>query len=356
MKGTLLDDYLKDSSDSLSADELDRQLLEAPNPGTKSRPRNQSAQAGAPAQAQPNPVADALDAAFDAIVQKEEQSASIDTAVKAASHGVRVLGPLMVAVNRWLDPNAEAEQIEKTMATVLQRLQRDASKVIEAYGLTPSDAPSWLVSQVSGQLMEILIQAINRNNGTVMEADDQRYLAPLLNLAKHTDNIGDSPYAHPNDPKWSLINTLVIATSEVMSEYQHFNYFHEDPTAIAQFVTEFLNERVIEGTLGDLTERWGLTEQERSYLGVSLVRQAGHLLATAWADNVAKTLSEIKELPKENRRELLVSGYPLTTVLEAFENSYQGLEISTVGALRAMNPMREKPSASQNNSNGPVYG
>ncbi|MBA1280417.1 hypothetical protein [Stutzerimonas stutzeri] len=358
MKGTLLDDYLKETSDSLSADELDRQLLDAPHPGAKAKTQSK-APSNSAATAKPNTsnsAAEALDAAFDAITLNEEKKTGIDSAVKAASHGVRVLGPLMVAVNRWLDPLSESDQIEKTMGAVLQRLQSDATQVIEAYGLTRHDAPSWLVSQVSGQLMEVLVQAINRNNGTVMQSDDQRYLAPLLNLAKQTENISDSPYAHPNDPKWSLINTLIIATSEVMTEYQNFNYFHSDAAAVAQFVTDFLNERVIEGTLADLTERWGLTEQERSYLGVSLVRQAGHLLATAWAENEVMTLSNIKEMPKESRRELLLTGYPLTTVIEAFENSYQGLEISTVGALRAMSPMREKASAPQNNSNGPVYG
>lgn len=353
MKGTLLDDYLKDTSDTLSADELDQQLFDAPPPGKRTNTQY-SRKPDSPEL--PNPVSAALDAAFDAITLTEEKNAGIDTAVKAASHGVRVLGPLMVAVNRWLDPRVESEQIEKTMGAVLQRLQKDAGQVIGAYGLNPADAPSWLVSQVSGQLMEVLIQAINRNNGTVMQGDDQRYLAPMMNLAKQTENISDSPYAHPNDPKWSLINTLIIATAEVMTEYQNFNYFHDDAAAMAQFVTDFLNERVIEGTLNDLSERWGLTDHERGYLGVSLVRQAGHLLATAWAENEIKTLSEIKEMPKESRRELLVTGYPLTTVLDAFENSYQGLEISTVGALRAMSPMREKPTVNQSNKNGPLYG
>ncbi|MCF6783696.1 hypothetical protein [Stutzerimonas stutzeri] len=353
MKGTLLDDYLKDTSDTLSADELDRQLLDAPLPGRQAKPSRpiEKTKSSEPI----NPAA-ALEAAFEEIALSEEKTSTIDSAVKAASHGVRVLGPLMVAVNRWLDPRVESDQIEKTMGAVLQRLQRDATQVIGAYGLTPADAPSWLVSQVSGQLMEVLIQAINRNNGTVMQGDDQRYLAPMMNLAKQTENISESPYAHPADPKWSLINTLIIATAEVMTEYQNFNYFHADAAAMAQFVTDFLNERVIEGTLNDLTQRWGLSDQERSYLGVSLVRQAGHLLATAWAENQIKTLNDIKEMPKESRRELLVTGYPLTTVLDAFENSYQGLEISTVGALRAMNPMREKPSATQNNSYGPLYG
>ena len=356
MKGTLLDDYLKGDDNSLSADELDRQLLDAHPPSARTRKQAAPApQQQATAPLPDSAVATLLEDAFDAINAKEEINASIDTAVKTASHGVKVLAPLMVAVNRWLDPNVDAVKIESTMTDVLKRLHRDASKVISAYGVKPDDAPAWLVSQVSGQLMEVLVQAINRNNGTVMQAEDQRYLAPMLNLAKHAENIGESPYAHPNDPKWGLINTLVVATSEVMAEYQNFNYFHEDAAAVAQYITEYLNERVIEGTLADLTDRWGLNDQERSYLGVSMIRQAGTLMASAWADSVLPTLSEIKDLPKESRREMLVSGYPLTVVIDSFENSYQGLEVSAIGALRAMSPMREKmqtPAA----SSGPAYG
>lgn len=356
MKGTLLDEYLKDSDSSLSADELDRQLLDAKTP----LPRQRQVTTAQPKSkvvdqnVTDDMLANTLDAAFDAIVQKEELSASIDTAVKTASHGIKVLGPLMSAVNRWLDPNAEAAQIEATMGGVLKRLHHDARTVIAAYDVKPDDAPAWLVSQVSGQLMEILVHAINRNNGTVMKADDQRYLSPLLNLAKHAENISESAYAQPNDPKWSLINALVIATSEVMAEYQNFNYFNEDAAAVAQHITELLNERVIEGTLADLTYRWGLNDQERGYLGVSLIRQAGSLLATAWADSVIPTLSEIKDLSKEVRREMLVTGYPLTVVMDTFENSYQGLEVSAVGALRAMSPMRENHKPQPNT--GPSYG
>jgi hypothetical protein len=338
----------------LSADELDRQLLEAKTPPQRQATATRQAKGSATKVVTDDMLANTLEAAFESIVQKEELSASIDMAVKTASHGIKVLAPLMLAVNRWHDPNTETSQIEATMGDVLKRLHHDARTVIAAYNVKPDDAPAWLVSQVSGQLMEILVKAINRNNGTVMKADDQRYLSPLLNLAKHAENIGESTYAQPNDPKWSLINTLVIATSEVMAEYQNFNYFHEDAAAIAQYITEFLNERVIEGTLADLTERWGLNDQERGYLGVSLVRQAGTLLATAWADSVIPTLSEIKDLPKETRREMLVTGYPLTVVLDAFENSYQGLEVSAVGALRAMSPMRE--NLNPQSKSGPAYG
>ncbi|MDU4254423.1 hypothetical protein [Pseudomonas sp.] len=345
---TLLEDYLKsDGAGALSDAELDQQLFAAPVAQAPTRP-------AAPPQQQTS-IEDTFQNAFDAFADKAERSDSIDPAVKTASHGVKVLAPLMLAVARWIDPNESHEKIEQTMGAVLNRLRGDAERVVSAYGVTPGDAPTWLVSQVSGQLMEVLISAIERNNGSVMKGHDQRYLAPLLNLAEQAGDISSSPYAYPNDPKWSLINTLMIASSEVMAEYQNFNYFHEDASVVAQYVTEFLNERVIEGTLNDLTERWGLSESERGHLGASLLRQAGRILASAWADNVVATLELIKELPVESRREAMVGGYPLTAVIEAFENNYQGVEVSAVGALRAMAPMREV-MLSPSRASSPVYG
>jgi len=349
----LLDDYLKaDQANTLSDEELDRQLFDAPRPAPRKPVQpTSSAQAPAPEAS----VQELFTDAFEAMVEKEAHSESIDTAVKTASHGVKVLAPLMLAVGRWIDPNAGTEQIEKTMAAVLTRLRKDAASVVSAYGVKVDDAPTWLVSQVSGQLMEVLIGAIERNNGTVMQVNDQRYLSPLINMAQQVEDISSSPYAYPNDPKWSLINTLMIAASEVMAEYQNFTYFHEDPAAVSQYITEFLNERVIEGTLADLTVRWNLTDAERGHIGVSLIRQAGRILASAWSDNVIPTLELLKELPKEGRREALVGGYPLTEVIDAFENTYQGLEVSAVGALRAMAPMRETKQ-SPSSASSPVYG
>lgn len=347
-KSTLLDDYLKaDSAAPLTDEELDSQIFDS----KPSKPAHTSA----PAPAKAESVEDIFSTAFAAMADKEAHAESIDSAVKTASHGVKVLAPLMLAVGRWIDPNAGSAQIENTMGQVLNRLRTDAASVVNAYGVSADEAPTWLVSQVSGQLMEVLISAIERNNGTVMQGNDQRYLAPLLNLAHQVGDISNSPYAYPNDPQWSLINTLMVASSEVMTEYQNFSYFHEDPATVSQFVTEFLNERVIEGTLTDLTERWNLSEGERGHIGASLIRQAGRIFATAWADNVVPTLDLIKEMPKESRREAMVGGYPLTAVLESFENTYQGLEVSAVGALRAMAPMREK-KLSPSSASSPIYG
>jgi len=351
----LLDDYLKsDQTNPLTDEELDRQLFDAPRPAPR-----KAAQPAAPAPAsatQPEAsVEELFGNAFAAVADQQAHAESIDTAVKTASHGVKVLAPLMLAVGRWIDPSAAPEQIEKTMGAVLSRLRHDAASVVSAYGVKVDEAPNWLVSQVSGQLMEVLIGAIERNNGTVMQGNDQRYLSPLINMAKQVGDISSSPYAYPNDPQWSLINTLMIAASDVMAEYQNFPYFHEDPAAVSQYVTEFLNERVIEGTLADLTARWNLSDAERGHIGASLIRQAGRILANAWAENVIPTLELIKELPKETRREAMVGGYPLTAVFESFENTYQGLEVSAVGALRAMAPMREK-KLSPSSASSPVYG
>lgn len=348
-KNTLLDDYLSNTEEhALTGEELDRQLFEA-------TPPRQQGRSTSPTTEKRETVEDVFDNAFAAIVDKQAQAESIDTAVKAASHGVKVLAPLMLALGRWIDPNADQASIDRTMGQVLNRVRGDAETVIKSYGVTADDAPAWLMSQVCGQLMEVLISAIDRNNGTMLKANDQRYLAPLLNMAQQASSISSSPYAYPSDPKWSLINTLMTASAEVMTAYQNFTYFHEDPATVSQFITDFLNERVIEGTLADLTARWGLSESEQGHLGASLLRQAGRILATCWTDNVVETLQSIKELPKDARREAMVGGYPLTAVIDAFERTFQGVEVSAVGALRSMAPMREV-RLSPSSASSPVYG
>lgn len=344
MKGKPLESYLQDTPHELSADELDRQLFDA-----RTQPRRTATSQRAPDQGIED-INGLFDATFDQIIANEENKSLVDSAVKTASHGIKVLAPLMCAVSRWHDPSTEPEKVEKSMGSVLKRLHQDTRAVAEAYKVKADEAPAWLLSQISGQLMNVLVEAINRNNGSVLVEQDQRYLMPLLNLANQAEHVGESPYANPNDTQWTLINSLMTAASTVMTEYQNFSYFHEDPAAVSQLVTEHLHERVIEGTLAQLTERWGLNEQERGYMGASLIKQAGLLLAAAWSDCMIPTLSEIKALPTDAKRELMVTGYPLDVVFDHFENAYQGLEVSAVGALRAMNPMREKAPTQQHKS------
>lgn len=335
-KGIPLDDYLNSTGIGLSDEEMDRQLFPAmpePGPRSKSTPSKQTTKSV--------DVEQLLSDAMTRIADQEEAQDAIDSSVKAASHGVKVLAPLLAAATKWANPESEPEKLNDLMGKVLGRVRSDAHLVIEAYGVSANDSPPWLTSQVSGQIMSLLVAALERNNGAILDPSDSRYLQPLINMAKSSKDISESFYNKPSDANWQLINALTMATADVMAEYHAFDYFHSDAAGVAAQISEYLDERVLQGTLTSLTERFGLKDSEQAYLGTSLIRQAGKTLAEAWASSIPQTLSVVKGLEKEQRRDLLVTGCPLDEVFNNFEKVYQGLEISALSALRTLSPGRE---------------
>lgn len=335
-KGIPLDDYLNNSS-GMSDKELEDQLFPDLPMGSP-----QAAKSPSPAQpAGETGFFDFEDKLKDFKNSSHDMEAEVvDSAIKSASHGVKVLAPLLAAASRWLGPEDDAK-IEDIMSKVLIRLQSDTALVIEAYGVDPLEAPNWLTSQVSGQIMEVLINAIDRNNGALLDKSDTRYLKPLLNFAKEATSIGGNFYNMPSDPDLQLANNLMLATSVVMTEYHAFNYFRPDGAEIAEEISDFLNTRVIEGTLDTLTRNFGLNVSERSYLAASLLKQAGNTLANAWRDNAYETLSAVKQLPAPQRNHVALTGCSLEAVYEDFENRYQALEMAAQSAIQTRAPHRE---------------
>lgn len=330
-KGTLLDDYdfalLGAAAESPLTDaELDRQLQQGKS---------------APSSAQQLDAEALLSAGFARIAEGQRASDALDTSVKAAAHGVKVLAPILAAVTQWVDPESDPAGIERIMGGMLDRVRADAARVVQAYGVPAEDSPPWLNSQISGQIMSILVRAVERQNGVVLQGDKHDYLAPLINLAKQAGGIATSVYACPKDSNVQLINALMLATSEVMTEYHAFSYFHQDAALVAQQITDYLHATVIEGTLDSMTQRFKLSSDERAYLGNSLLRQAGSLLASSWESRAPHVLESVKNMPKDQRRELLVTGYPLDAVLDDFEQKYQALELSAQCAIRSLSPGRE---------------
>lgn len=361
-KSIPLDEYLSTQSKDLTDGELELQLATPPafahspqRPSTY--PESVARTKGAVTSLTGTLSAEsetALRAALDQMEIAAEDAETVDTAVKAASHGVKVLAPLLNAISRWIDPKRADGAIEATMGAVLNRVRKDALIVATAYGLKPSNTPPWLTSQISGQIMELLIQAIDRNNGQVIADKDSSYLAPLINLAHEADGIAGGYYGSPSTPSLQLINALTMAAADVMSEYHVFSYFRPDAAETAQVITDFLNERVLQTTLDSMTERFNFNDNERAYFGGTLLRGAGKLLADAWVSQMASTLEMVKEMPQEQRRGVLVSGYPLDAIFDEFERAYQGLEISSVSAIRALSPHREV--STQSNVYAPRFG
>lgn len=351
-KGIPLDDYLAATS-GLSDDQLEQQLFSGSDFGTPksqkgpaepdvSKPTATTTQKTKPKRpTDANDIEALLSNALEELEAKDEISKGIDVSVKTASHAVKVISPLLAAASKWADPEKEPEKLNELMSKVLGRVRTDAAYVIEAYGVPGSHAPAWLTSQVSGQIMGLLVTAIERNNGAVLETDNRRYLQPLIDHANNVQDINSSIYGQPSSPKWQLINATMMATADVMAEYHSFNYFHDDPAQVSQLITEYLNDRVIHESLEPLAERFGLDEAEKAYLGVSLIRQAGNVLATCWATNMVQTFEHLKSMNKETRNEAMFRGYPLDKVFEEFEGVYQGLELSAESAIRTLSPGRE---------------
>lgn len=283
-----------------------------------------------------------VEQAFAAFESREQNEPSVvDVAIKAASHGVKVLGPLLAEVTNWV-PADQSGEITRIIGTALGRIRTDAALVAKAYQVPEDETPAWLVSQISGMLMPVLVSAIGRNNGTVLNSDDTSYLQPLLDLVGSAENITLFLPNNNIDTEWQLMKSLAMATSNVMTEYNAFSYFHDDPEYVAKSVSEFIHDRVIEGTLADLGERWDFTDKERAYMGVSLISEAGKMLARCWESSMAGTMEFVRDQTKDQQRHILANGYPLEHIFDSFERIYRGVEVSAESALKAMAPMRER--------------
>lgn len=332
----LLDEYLNEDSSltdmKLSGEEFDSQLL--------------GSAATEPAPAGGLDVQSLLAQAFKNAGKQMEREDEVRDGIKMASHGVRVLGTLYSSIIKNVDYN-DGEKVSQQMRSALAVVREDSYKITRACGLVDDEVPAWLHSQVSGQVMEIVTAAIDRDNGSLERANKSQYLQPLIEALTKDGAKGISAtfYANPNDPELQIINALMMATASVMAEYQAFTYFNSDPKTVARQVTEILKSRVIDETLTDLTCEWNMTAQERAYIGSSLLSHAGKLMASSWSNNVLATLEYVKTLDDSERKAVLVSGYPLDIVFDDFENFYGGLEVSAQASLE----MLRQPSVGKSN-------
>src|SRR5690554_5847694 len=115
-KGIPLDKYLemKGSAATLTDEDLDQQLYDSPAVPRGSNPaRTVSTQPVTSQKESPAPAAkSAAQTALENIQRAAERDEAIDTAVKAASHGVKVLSPLLTAVSKWVSPEDQTEKFD----------------------------------------------------------------------------------------------------------------------------------------------------------------------------------------------------------------------------------------------------
>lgn len=336
---SLLDDYLN-SDDSMGAakaipdDDFDSQLLggaylkgSIDGPDTAVIPQ---AKSGLDVKA-------LLADAFKKAGEQQERDDEVRSGVKMASHGVRVLGSLYGSIIKNIDYN-DSEQVASLMQSALGAVREDAFKITQACGLADNEVPAWLHSQISGQVMELMTSALERNNGSISGARKTQYLQPLIEAiaGDGANGIGATFYSNPDDPNLQLTNALMMATAGVMAEYQSFTYFNSDAKAVARQVTDVLKTRVIDETLNNLTDEWSLSPSERAYIGTTLISHAGKLMASSWSNNMLPTLEYVKALEADERRATLVSGFPLNVIFDEFDNFYGGLEVSAQASLELL--------------------
>lgn len=330
---SLLDDYLNGSDGSLSGDEdllsgdFDSQLLGSD--------RSDTNKLAVPTEGLD--VKALLADAFKKAGKQMEREEEVRSGVKMASHSVRVLGSLYSSIIKNVDYD-DVDRVNDLMRNTLSIVRDDAYKVTRACGLEDSEVPAWLHSQISGQVMEVISLAIERNNGSFESTRKSQYLQPLIDSVASggAEGIGATFYARPDDPNLQLTNALMMATATVMTEYQAFSYFNSDPKAVASEVTQVLKSRVVDETLGDLSAKWNMTAHERAYIGTSLLSHAGKLMASSWSNNVLSTIEHVKSMDADERRATLMAGLPLTVVFEDFENFYGGLEVSAQASLELL--------------------
>lgn len=325
---SMLDDFLN-SDNSLSGDkdlsvaDFDNQLLGSSGTGS-------AAGSGLD-------VKSLLADAFKKASKQSEREDEVRSGVKMASHSVRVLGALYTSIIKNVDYN-DSDKVNEVMQGALRAVRDDAYKITQACGLADNEVPAWLHSQISGQVMDIITSALERNNGSIQSARKSQYLQPIIDaiVGDGGKGIGASYYANPDNPDLQISNALMIATSNVMIEYQAFSYFNSDPKSVARQVSDVLKARVLDETLSDLTDTWSLSPQERAYIGSTLLGHAGKLMASSWSNNVIATLEHVQSMGADERRSTLVSGFPLTVVFDEFDNFYGGLEVSAQASLELL--------------------
>lgn len=280
-------------------------------------------------------------AAFAQSEAQEQRQAEVDVAVKAASNGAKMIGPLLTAI---VSMELDMSKASGLMVQALKRSEELTRRVIESYGIKSDEAPQWARATVQGEIIQVLTSALAAGNSAVLQDDAEHLITPLIQGIKGVESAA-LPSTPTSSPENQLINALMQATSTVMAEYTAFSYFHTDDRKMAEEIGQFFSNRVIDGTLQELVQRFRLTEGERAYFGVTMLKQAGELMAQQWKTGIPNTINGLKQLPTEQRRKIQLQGYPLDHIIKGFDNVYQALEISFENAMRTLAPNREHGSA-----------
>ena len=261
-------------------------------------------------------------------------------AVRQLDHSIKVLAPVMLSVSGFVDVQQEPDKLDSLLDATLKKAVRDADTMLSAIDMPPDTAPSWLVQHLRGVLVEEIASGLSRNNAHATR-EDTDYLMPLIDhlaQAQESGTMSEHNLPFASSGATQVDATLARASSAVLMEYQRFNYFHTVSHKISDMVRDTIQERVIGGTLSNLTHDFQLNDAERTIIGGTLVRQAGAIMAASWGSNTGHVRDMLAEMETSDAVEARKNGMPLDFVVNEFESQYSAAELAMYSALESMIP------------------
>ncbi|TBW57437.1 hypothetical protein EZI54_07195 [Marinobacter halodurans] len=125
---------------------------------------------------------------------------------------------------------------------------------------------------------------------------------------------------------------LLNAMSPVIAAYQRFDYFQPDRNETIQRLADLIASTVDE-TLGQHPAVDDMSERDQQALRGNLLYRAGRTLQECWVSQVRETLDTIREMPTDERRDVMAQGYPLNNVEAHFLSHFQMIQQTTLIAL-----------------------
>lgn len=269
----------------------------------------------------------------------------VDPAIRAVSHGVKVLSPILMAASRQMGEHGQSAELNTLIQGTMGKVARDSTKLLAEAGVAQGEAPVWLISHVRGVLTQAIAASVAKQGGYTPADGDDLYLDALMKHSEHAMGMAAMTYEHMPAVTHNLKmgTALAQATSRVMSEYQQFSYFHPDARSVAALVSEKLRDTAYDGTLQRMKVAFNLSQAEADYLGVTLLHHAGEMQANAWAANIEACNEVMARMQPSELRSVRANGMPLDSVFDEFDSQYSGVEISVQSGLEHMLGERMRP-------------
>lgn len=283
-----------------------------------------------------------------------KQAEFVDVQIRKLANQLKCISLTMVTASRVYGSD-NGEGMSQLITTMLTKATEDTNKVLQALDIPPADAPEWLGNQLRGILLDVVASGVSLNIGSAARMDTTAYMQPIIDHVKQNQGFEPVDFDSPDvgyEPRMGL--ALAMATSSVMVAYESYNYYHPEAKPVAEMVTNYLHDRVYTETLNELVDTYKLNNAEAAYIGNTLMRHAGDLLASSWAKCVPEVHDAVKQMQPSERKAVTAKGFPLDMVFQDFDNFYEGMKLSVMTSFSQTVGERVQPV--QKKSNGPSLG